>query len=198
MEMSVNKKCLICDSKTCKVDFSVEKCITSDRKVCDIPLFHSYCKRCRYVFVDSQKIKYEDYYIHQYEFLLDDDEIEPVLGGVKYSDLLIEFFSDFLQDDTNKTFLDFGAGKVNFLQSLENKYPKIQKYAVEPNKYSYERLRNKNFLKDLLTVDHLSKFTPHSIRNLFSICGLEVVKEKISESVPMQFIVKKDLVALRK
>lgn len=44
---------------------------------------------------------------------------------------------------------------------------------------------------DLLTVDHLSKFTEGSIENLLSVAGLEIIKKKCSKAVPMQYIVKK-------
>lgn len=47
-----------------------------------------------------------------------------------------------------------------------------------------------NNKSDLLTIDHLSKFTPNSLLNLFDLCGLSVVKKRITKSVPMQYIVK--------
>jgi hypothetical protein len=44
---------------------------------------------------------------------------------------------------------------------------------------------------DLLTFDHLSKFTPQSLENLFAIAGLQVVQKFVPETVSMQWIVKK-------
>lgn len=246
----VKDNCLICDSKTHKIDFKVMKCVTSDNKVIDTPLSHSYCSNCGFVFIDFDKrVNYEKFYTDEYEFLLD-GEVEPTLDDGKYSDSLVEFYQEFLENDSNKTFFDIGAGKGNFIQAVENKYEKLQKYALEPSK-AYEQLKTKSFLKekynnffnsnnfslkfdyisligvlehvpnpkeflidikkimhensyilievpnfennksDLLTIDHLSKFTEDSILNLFKICGMKILKKRVSNSVPMQFILKK-------
>lgn len=51
-----------------------------------------------------------------------------------------------------------------------------------------------NFLNDkadLMTIDHISKFTNQSLENIFNITGFEIVKKQIlSDSVPMKYIVK--------
>ncbi|MDN5062714.1 class I SAM-dependent methyltransferase [Aliarcobacter butzleri] len=242
--------CLVCSSKTHKISFEIMRCVTSDAKIINAPLSHSYCSSCGFVFVDFDKrVNYEEFYTNEYEFLLD-GEVEPTLDDGKYSDSLVEFYQEFLENSSDKTFFDIGAGKGNFIQAVENKYNKLQKYALEPSK-SYEILKTKNFLKekynsffnskdftlkfdyisligvlehvpnpkeflldiksimnedsyilievpnfennksDLLTVDHLSKFTENSILNLFNICGINVIKKRVSNSVPMQFILKK-------
>lgn len=48
----------------------------------------------------------------------------------------------------------------------------------------------KNNKSDLLTIDHLSKFTEESIKNLFNITGFDVIKQQILSTVPMQYVVK--------
>ena len=245
-----NLNCQICENSVKRINFKIEKCVTSDTRVINTPLSHSYCLNCGFVFIDFDKrVDYEKFYKDEYEFLLD-GEVEPSLNDGKYSDSLVEFYQEFLENSSDKTFFDIGAGKGNFIQAVENKYNKLQKYALEPSK-SYEILKTKNFLKekynsffnskdftlkfdyisligvlehvpnpkeflldiksimnedsyilievpnfennksDLLTVDHLSKFTENSILNLFNICGINVIKKRVSNSVPMQFILKK-------
>lgn len=49
----------------------------------------------------------------------------------------------------------------------------------------------KNNKADLLTIDHLSKFTEESLINLFTATGFDVLKKRVTQSVPMQFIVQK-------
>jgi len=44
---------------------------------------------------------------------------------------------------------------------------------------------------DLLVLDHLSKFTPESIRNVFSAAGFKVVKESVQQTVSMEYVVVK-------
>ncbi|MFZ8805650.1 MAG: class I SAM-dependent methyltransferase [Candidatus Calescibacterium sp.] len=251
MKMINNDKCLICNAKCHKTDFQTPGCVTSDGKFINSPLSHSYCSNCGYVFVDFDKRidNYEKFYKTEYEFLLE-GEVEPVLDDKKYSDILLEFFQDFLENSPRKTFFDIGAGKGNFIQAVHDKFEKLQKYAIEPGK-SFEILKTKTFLKkvyndffrsenfnikfdyislvgvlehvqnpkeflldiknimhkdsyllievpnfennksDLLTIDHLSKFTEKSILNLFKVCGLEVIKQRVSNSIPMQFILKR-------
>ncbi|RXJ90599.1 hypothetical protein CRV01_05450 [Arcobacter sp. CECT 8983] len=242
--------CQICNGFVKKIDFQIMKCVTSDTKVINTPLNHSYCSNCGFVFIDFDKrVDYEKFYKDDYEFLLD-GEVEPTIDDGKYSDSLVEFYQEFLENDSSKTFFDIGAGKGNFIQAVENRYEEIKKYALEPSK-SYEQLKTKSFLQekynnffnssdfikqfdyisligvlehvpnpkkflidiknimhedtyilievpnfennksDLLTIDHLSKFTENSILNLFNVCSMKVIKKKVSNSVPMQFILKK-------
>ena len=52
---------------------------------------------------------------------------------------------------------------------------------------------------DLLTIDHLSKFTEGSLTNLFNKTGFKIIKKQISSTVPMQYILKKsDIKDLKK
>tara|TARA_B110000879_G_C11162710_1_gene509802 strand:- start:506 stop:1660 length:1155 start_codon:yes stop_codon:yes gene_type:complete len=45
---------------------------------------------------------------------------------------------------------------------------------------------------DLFTYDHLSRFTPGTIKKLFSDCGFEVIAKNVSNStVPMWYLIKK-------
>ena len=47
-----------------------------------------------------------------------------------------------------------------------------------------------NNKSDLLTIDHLSKFTEESIKNLFNIVGFKVLAQQVLPTVPMQYVVK--------
>ncbi len=44
---------------------------------------------------------------------------------------------------------------------------------------------------DWLVVDHLTKFTPENLDQLFSRCGFSIVDKRVTQSVPMQYLVKK-------
>jgi hypothetical protein len=49
----------------------------------------------------------------------------------------------------------------------------------------------KNNKADLLTADHLSKFTEECLHNLLAVSGFEVIGKNTEPVVPMQFVVKK-------
>lgn len=241
--------CCICGSKTKAIDFKLNGCVSSDAKLINHPISHSYCQECGYIFINkNNRIDYHKFYKDEYDFLLNGD-IEPTIGEVKYSKHLVDFYLEFIQKNKSGTFFDIGAGKGNFINAIYEKFPKLQYTALEPSK-SFEIIKKRNFIKnlhndffssknfklkydflsligvlehvpnpksflydiknimnessyllievpnfknnkaDLLTIDHLSKFTEESIKNLFLITGLKVVKKQTSATVPMQFIVK--------
>ncbi|MBO4646829.1 MAG: class I SAM-dependent methyltransferase [Lentisphaeria bacterium] len=49
----------------------------------------------------------------------------------------------------------------------------------------------RNNTGDWLVVDHLTKFTPENLEQLLLSRGFAIVEKRVTESVPMQFIVKK-------
>ena len=49
----------------------------------------------------------------------------------------------------------------------------------------------RNNTGDWLAVDHLTKFTPENLEQLFLSRGFSIVDKRVTDSVPMQFIVKK-------
>ena len=57
------QKCLVCDSRMIKkISFKIGKAVTSDAKSVNIPLSHSYCSNCGYIFVDFDKrVDYKKY-----------------------------------------------------------------------------------------------------------------------------------------
>ncbi|GAB1465756.1 hypothetical protein MASR2M54_12560 [Aliarcobacter cryaerophilus] len=69
----------------------------------------------------DKRVDYEKFYKDEYEFLLD-GEVEPSLNDGKYSDSLVEFYQEFLENSSDKTFFDIGSGKGNFIQAVENRY----------------------------------------------------------------------------
>ncbi len=240
--------CIICDSNIKNIEFKIEKSVSSDNRIINSPLSHSYCDNCGYVFIDfNKRVNYEKFYSVDYIFLPDGD-VEPTLDDGKYSKYLTEFYSEVIENKKSNTFFDIGGGKGNFVQAIYNKFENLDIYALEPSQ-SFEKIKNKKFLKnsyndffissnfsksfnylsligvlehvpnpkeflcdikkimtkesfllievpnfknnksDLLTIDHLSKFTEESLTNLFKICGFAIFKKQILNSVPMQFIV---------
>jgi len=108
---------------------------------------------------------------------------------------LRNYYNDFFCAD------NFGNEQFDFISIIE-----VLEHVSEPkfflleiceimNEQSLLLIEIPNFqvnMTDLIVIDHLSKFTPESIKNLFKVSGLAVVFENIPEtSVPMQFIVKK-------
>lgn len=250
-------KCAICGSRFYqKIDLELAGSASSDNRYINHPIVHHYCMECGYIFIDAEvRLNLTSFYRDAYRFLTDSEEIEPVSSqddnDMKYSNHLVSLFSDYLNNENNKTFFDIGAGKGNFIDAIHNRFPDIKIYALEPSK-AYNMLRNKTFVvkhyntffdvndfsgiqfdyvsligvlehildpwvflndvrkimkdnaylfievpnfkknkSDLLTVDHISKFTDESITNLFNVTGFNIAKKNISNSVPMQFVVQK-------
>ncbi len=241
--------CCICGNKTKDVGFNLNSSVSSDARLVNHDISHSYCLQCGYIFIDNKnRIDYRKFYTNEYDFLLDGD-VEPTIGETKYSDYLVNFYSEYIQDNHEKTFFDIGSGKGNFINAIYKKFPELQFTALEPSK-SFEVLKKKSFIQemyneffesknfckkynflsligvlehvsnpnnflidiknimspssyllievpnfknnksDLLTIDHISKFTEESIKNLFAVTGFEVIKQQVLTTVPMQYIVK--------
>jgi len=241
--------CCVCGNKTKGIDFNLNSCVSSDAKLINHSIAHSYCQNCGYVFIDKDnRVDYHKFYTDEYDFLLDGD-VEPTIGEVKYSEYLVAFYSEYIQQNESKTFFDIGGGKGNFINAMYENFSKLQYTALEPSK-SFEIMKKKSFIQnlyndffdsknfkvkynflsligvlehvpnpksflldikdimdessyllievpnfknnksDLLTIDHISKFTEKSIENLFAITGFEVVKKQTLLTVPMQYIIK--------
>ena len=73
---------------------------------------------------------------------------------------------------------------VNFLKSIND--------IINDDSILFIEVPNfENNKSDLLTIDHLLKFTERSLENLFNLSGFSVLKKDVPNTVPMQFIVKK-------
>ena len=244
-------KCLVCKSSDLEViPFESNSSVTSDNRYIETDISHSFCNNCGYIFVNFDKrVDYEKFYKDDYDFLLKEIDEEPSLNDIKYSDILVGFYEEFITNDKT-TFLDIGAGKGNFLNAIRKRFDNLVLTGLEPSR-SFEQLNKLNFIKykindffkskdfrdtfsylsmigvlehvpnpseflievskvmnedsyllievpnflnnkaDLLTIDHLSKFTEESITNLFSLTGFEIVKRNVRPTVPMQYIIKK-------
>jgi 2-polyprenyl-3-methyl-5-hydroxy-6-metoxy-1,4-benzoquinol methylase len=241
--------CRVCAKKTTKIEFKLQDSVSSDAKFIHHAISHSYCNYCAYVFTDNEnRIDYNEFYTKSYDFLLDGD-VEPTIGEIKYSEYLVDFYSEFINKNDVKSFFDIGGGKGNFVSAVYDKFPQLKYSALEPSK-SYEVLKQKSFISelynnffysenfnkkydylsligvlehvpnpkeflldiknimnkdsyllievpnfknnkaDLLTIDHLSKFTEESITNLFNVTGFVIQKQQVLSTVPMQYIIK--------
>jgi 2-polyprenyl-3-methyl-5-hydroxy-6-metoxy-1,4-benzoquinol methylase len=246
-----NDICCICDGKTKKIDFKTNLSITSDARATQMPLEHYLCRVCGYIFVDiNKRIDFTTFYSNDYEFLLE-GMLEPATETGTYSEILADFFKEYISSYSGKKFFDIGAGKGTFIKAMHKIFPNLDYFALEPSK-SYEILKKINFLKgsynfffnsssfpeyydylsligvlehvdnpkilltqikeimheeslllievpnfqnnksDLLTIDHISKFTEESITYLLKTLDFTIVDKRVSKMVPMQYIVKKE------
>lgn len=245
-------QCLTCHNRlnTFKVNF--KNSITSDNRSIKKDVNYCYCNNCASITMNEDNIiDLEKHYEDDYNFLLENDDIEPVLDGLKYSEYIVELFDEYLSNDKKKKLLDIGSGKGNLIESFNKKYKNIKYHAIEPNYDAYQALIKKDYIKgykgffskdffingevfdyitlievlehvsnplnflkeiakvmnqksllfievplfnnhksDLLTIDHINMFTEKNIKNLFALAGFEIIKENISNRVPMQFIIK--------
>ena len=103
-------KCLICNNeKLNEMNLNLTGSVTSDCSYIPHPISHLYCNKCGYIFIEPlNKIDVEKFYTNNYEFLTNSEEEEPVIidaqKQIKYSDNLISVFSEFIENDSNKTF----------------------------------------------------------------------------------------------
>ncbi len=245
--MFMDNLCCVCANEIKSVGFELNDSVSSDAKLISHAISHSYCDKCGYIAIDDKnRVEYQKFYTDEYDFLLDGD-VEPTIGETKYSEYLVEFYSEYIHETKEKTFFDIGGGKGNFINAVFSKFPNLQYTALEPSK-SFEILKKKDFIlesyndffdsknfnkqydflsligvlehvpdpkrflldvkkimkkssyllievpnfrnnkSDLLTIDHLSKFTEESITNLFLLTGFEVIKQQVLSTVPMQYM----------
>jgi len=145
--MSNNIKCSICDSICDSLDFKFKNSVTSDNRFIKKDISYSYCNNCDYIFVDYDKrIDLEKFYQKEYNFLLDSDEVEPEIDGVKYSEYLVTFFAEYIKHE-NKNFLDIGAGKGNLIETFYKKFKNLNFFAIEPSS-AYIKLNEKKYIKE--------------------------------------------------
>lgn len=185
--MSDNAKCCMCDTNSETLVFNFKNSVTSDNRFVKIDISYSYCKKCDYIFIDHDKrIDLEKFYKDDYDFLLDNDEVEPEIDGIKYSEYLVSFFSEYLEDNKNKKILDIGAGKGNLLESFYKRFENLNYFAVEPsnaffklNKKSFitEKFHGffnenifKNIMFDYITLVEVLEHVPDPKSFLLSIC----------------------------
>lgn len=141
------KSCLVCGGQASKIDSFFHGSVTSDNRFVESDISYSICPECGYLYLDHDKrVDYGKFYKYDYDFLLDSEDVEPAIDGHKYSEYIVDIFSDFIIDSDNKKMLDIGAGKGNIIHAFYNKFPEIQYFAVEPSS-AFEKLKEKNFLK---------------------------------------------------
>lgn len=146
--MEKNAKCCICDSNCVSLQFDFKNSVTSDNRFITKDISYSYCECCDYIFVDYDKrVDLEEFYKNDYDFLLESDDIEPQIDGVKYSEYIVDFFSEYIVNDKNKMLLDIGAGKGNLLESFYKKFKNLSYFAVEPSN-AFFKLNQKSFIKE--------------------------------------------------
>lgn len=141
-------KCSICGSIAEPLEYSFTNSVTSDNRFINKNISYSYCENCDYIFIDYDKrVDLKEFYQNDYDFLLDNDEVEPEIDGVKYSEYLVDFFSEYVKNDNTKSILDIGAGKGNLLESFYKKFHDLNYFAVEPSN-AFLRLKEKDFIKE--------------------------------------------------
>lgn len=146
--MSNNIKCTICDSNCESLVFKFKNSVTSDNRFVKKDISYLYCKACDYIFVDyNKRVDLEIFYKDDYDFLLDSNEVEPEIDGVKYSEYLVNFFSQYINDVNTKYMLDIGSGKGNLLESFYGRFKKLNYFAVEPSN-AFLKLSEKEFIKE--------------------------------------------------
>lgn len=83
---------------------------------------------------------------------------------------------------------------IGVLEHVPNPYEFLEDVKKIMHDNSLLLIEVPNFINnpaDIMIIDHLSKFTVNSIKNLFKAAKLELVLERSDNTVPMQFIVKK-------
>lgn len=146
--MSNNAKCCICNTNAEKLVFDFKNSVTSDNRFVNYDISYSYCKQCDYIFINHDKrIDLEKFYKDDYDFLLDNDEVEPEIDGIKYSEYLVSFFSEYLENNNTKKILDIGAGKGNLLESFYKRFENLKYFAVEPSN-AFLKLNKKPFITE--------------------------------------------------
>ncbi|MCB0330566.1 MAG: class I SAM-dependent methyltransferase, partial [Bdellovibrionales bacterium] len=110
---------------------------------------------------------------------------KPFLKGAWNEFFAVELFQ-------GRTF-DF-LSLIGVLEHVEDPRATLNAVRNVMHKESYLLIEVPNFLtndNDFFTIDHLSKFTPTSINQLFSVVGLEIVESSAPDSsVPMQYVVR--------
>lgn len=148
MKVKNNITCVICESNCESLGFNFKNSVTSDNRFIKKDISYSYCKSCDYIFVDYDKrVNLEKFYKDDYDFLLDNNEVEPAIDGVKYSEYLVSFFSPYISDTNTKNIIDIGSGKGNLLESFYTKFKQLNYFAVEPS-HAFFKLNKKEFIKE--------------------------------------------------
>ncbi len=251
-------RCSVCNHEMKVLPPFFNCSVTSDNQFVESDVAYAVCSTCGNVCIDPKaRMDHELFYRHSYELLLGED-VEPVFQGIRQSKQSAEFLMEFLENSSDRSFIDIGAGKGTFLETLYFEVPEICFYGLEPSK-SFLELEKKQFLTksynqffspklfkdrifdyvsaigvlehvdsprdfldelsqimhhqsilfievpnflnnkyDLLTFDHITKFTPQSLTNLFHATGFEVIKLSTDRGVFMRYLVQKDTRAKNK
>ena len=131
--------------------------------------------------------------IHEKYKNLDIYALEPSKSFKKLKEkkFLKEKYNSFFNSKSFSGKFDY-LSLISVLEHVENPKEFLLDIKKIMTKDSFLLIEVPNFKKnksDLLTIDHLSKFTEESIINLFNICGFCIIKKQITNSVPMQFII---------
>tara|TARA_B100000212_G_scaffold45845_1_gene29609 strand:+ start:26684 stop:27754 length:1071 start_codon:yes stop_codon:yes gene_type:complete len=121
--------------------------VTSDNKFIDKDTRIIFCENCGYISIDPDyRLDFSKFYQEDYDFLLDQKDLEPEFLGQSISSASVKFCKDLILDNEDKKLIDVGAGKGNILDAIHQECPKIQKYGLEPSR-SYLNLKEKKYLK---------------------------------------------------
>lgn len=169
-------ECAICDQGLLKrVDLTLEVSVFSDNHSIKTPSILKHCSECGYI-CSLITHDYEDFYSSNYDFLLEDEDEEPVLFNDesnvrKYSENLVQFFAPCLTSGEKRSFLDIGAGKGNFLKAMHERFLEFDYHAIEPSK-SYQPLSKIPFLKSHSKSFFASNLFPKSLFDYVSMINV--------------------------
>ena len=109
-------------------------------------------------------------------------EAEIFLGSLEESEFRFQKFELISANGV----LEHVPNPIEFLNSISN--------MLTEEGYCYIGVPNfKTNPADIFTYDHLSRFTPKTIKMLFSLTGFEVISELVSDvRVPMWYLIKKN------
>ena len=147
----MNSKCPICKNEQLeKVSLSTDFSITSDGIFLKEGLQHLLCLKCAYIFIPLEtRLDSVFFYSQKYEYLLGSENEEHIAfnSNSTYSEHLINFIKEELEQKPTGRLIDVGAGKGNLLQALYKKFPKMHYEAIEPSK-AFHELKNIEFIQE--------------------------------------------------
>lgn len=169
-------KCEVCHSDMQLFAQDFKSAVTSDCKFVNSDIPYLYCRQCGCICIDPrQRIDYTKFYASDYKLYLQSDEVEPVFQGQGASQCSVDFLSELIPDDHEKTFFDIGAGKGNILEAFHQRFPSLSYYALEPSA-AYKKLIQKDFLTETYSdFYNAQNFHERSFDFISIVCVLEHV-----------------------